>query len=41
MAGLSTRGVNRIVQGASHYIHRDKPQVFLDAVFVVVDAARR
>lgn len=41
MAGLSTRGVNRIVEGASHYVHRDKPQVFLDAVFEVVDAARR
>jgi len=41
MTGLSTRGVNRTIEGATHYIHRDKPQVFLDAVFEVVDAARR
>ena len=41
MTGLSTKGVNRIVEGASHYVHRDKPQVFLDTVFEVVDAARR
>lgn len=40
MAGLSTKGVNRIVDGASHYIHRDKPQVFLDAVSEVLEAVR-
>ena len=40
MAGLSTHGVNRTIEGATHYIHRDKPQVFLDTVFEVVDAAR-
>jgi len=41
MAGLSTRGVNRTIEGATHYVHRDKPQVFLDTVFEVLDAVRR
>jgi len=40
MAGLSTHGVNRTIEGATHYVHRDRPQVFLDTVFEVVDAAR-
>ncbi|HEY8004855.1 MAG TPA: alpha/beta hydrolase, partial [Phenylobacterium sp.] len=41
IAGLSTRGVNRTVEGSSHYIHQIKPQVVIDAVFEVLDAARR
>lgn len=40
MAGLSSRGVNRVVEGSSHYIQREKPQVVIDAVAEVVDAAR-
>jgi len=40
MAGLSTRGVNRIVEGSGHHIQSDKPQVVIDAVSEVVDAAR-
>jgi pimeloyl-ACP methyl ester carboxylesterase len=40
MAGLSTHGVNRIVEGSSHYIQREKPQVVIDAVAEVVDAVR-
>ncbi len=41
MAGLSTRGVNRSVDGATHYVHQLKPQVAIDAVFEVLDAVRR
>ncbi|WP_372785818.1 alpha/beta fold hydrolase [Phenylobacterium sp.] len=41
MAGLSSRGVNRIVEGSGHYIHQERPQVVVDAVFEVLDAARR
>ena len=40
MAMLSTRGVNRTVEGSTHYIHQLKPQVVIDAVAEVVDAAR-
>lgn len=40
VAALSTRGENRPVAGASHYIHRDKPQAVIDAVAEVVAAAR-
>jgi pimeloyl-ACP methyl ester carboxylesterase len=40
MAGLSTKGVNRTVEGSSHYIHQIKPQVVIDAVAEVVDAVR-
>jgi pimeloyl-ACP methyl ester carboxylesterase len=39
-AALSTRGVNRVVAGSSHYIHQIKPQVVIDAIDEVVDAAR-
>jgi pimeloyl-ACP methyl ester carboxylesterase len=40
MAGLSSQGVNRTVEGASHYIHQIKPQIVIDAVAEVVDAVR-
>jgi hypothetical protein len=40
MAALSTRGVNRVVYGSSHYIHRIKPQVVIDSIDEVVNAAR-
>jgi pimeloyl-ACP methyl ester carboxylesterase len=40
MAALSSRGVNRIVDGSGHYIHQEKPQVVIDAVSEVVDAVR-
>jgi len=41
IAALSTRGVNRRVEGAGHYIQIQKPQVVIDAVAEVVAAARR
>jgi pimeloyl-ACP methyl ester carboxylesterase len=41
MATLSSRGVNRLVPDAPHYIHLLKPQVVIDAVAEVVDAVRR
>jgi pimeloyl-ACP methyl ester carboxylesterase len=40
MATLSSRGVNRVVEGSTHYIHQLKPQVAIDAVAEVVDAVR-
>ena len=40
LANLSTAGSNRVVQGANHYIHVDKPDVVVDAVGEVVAAAR-
>ncbi len=40
MAALSSRGVNRMVDGASHHIQDDRPQVVIDAINEVVDAAR-
>jgi hypothetical protein len=40
LAALSTRGVNRRVPGADHYIQRAKPQVVLDAVAEVVREAQ-
>jgi pimeloyl-ACP methyl ester carboxylesterase len=40
MATLSSRGVNRTVEGAGHGIQRDKPQIVIDAVAEVVDAVR-
>jgi pimeloyl-ACP methyl ester carboxylesterase len=39
-AALSARGVNRIVPGSAHVIQWDKPQVVIDSVTEVVDAAR-
>lgn len=41
MATLSSRGVNRIVEGSGHYIHQEKPQAVIDAVVEVVDAVRK
>jgi pimeloyl-ACP methyl ester carboxylesterase len=41
MAGLSRRGVNHVVPDVTHYIHQQKPQVVVDAVLEVVEAARR
>lgn len=40
IAALSSRGSNRIVDGAGHYIHQDKPQAVVDAVAEVVRQAR-
>jgi pimeloyl-ACP methyl ester carboxylesterase len=40
LAALSTRGVNRQVPGANHYIQRSKPQAVIDAVAEVVREAR-
>lgn len=41
MAGLSSRGLNRIVPNSTHYIHQDQPNAVIDAVGEVVDAVRR
>ena len=41
IATLSSRGVNRTVEGSSHYIQQIKPQVVIDAVFEVLDAVKR
>jgi pimeloyl-ACP methyl ester carboxylesterase len=41
LAALSSRGVNRVVPDASHYIQKDKPQVVVNAVREVLAAARR
>ncbi len=40
MAALSTRGENRIVAGAGHYIQHEKPAVVVAAVQEVVEAVR-
>jgi pimeloyl-ACP methyl ester carboxylesterase len=40
MATLSSRGVNRAVEGSGHGIQREKPQAVIDAVAEVVDAVR-
>ena len=40
IAALSTKGVNRLVEGSGHYIQKQKPQVVIDAVAEVVDAVR-
>jgi pimeloyl-ACP methyl ester carboxylesterase len=39
-AALSTASEHQVVEGASHYIQRDKPQVVIDAVNGVVAKAR-
>lgn len=41
VAALSARGVNRTVEGASHYIQRDRPEAVISAVNEVVEAARK
>ena len=41
LAALSSRGENRIVAGASHSIQRRRPEVVIEAVREVVEAARR
>jgi pimeloyl-ACP methyl ester carboxylesterase len=40
VASLSTRGVNRPVQDAGHYIQLDQPQAVVDAVAEVVNEVR-
>ena len=40
VAGLSTKGVNRTIDGAHHYIHGDRPEAVIAAVNEVVRAAR-
>jgi pimeloyl-ACP methyl ester carboxylesterase len=41
LAKLSTAASNRVVKGANHFIHVDKPDVVVDAVTEVVASARR
>ena len=40
IAALSSRGANTIVPGARHYVQVDRPQAVVDAVRLVVEAAR-
>ncbi len=40
MAALSSRGVNRLVEGSGHSIQREQPQVVIDAVDEVVRMVR-
>ncbi len=40
IAALSSKGVNRTIEGSGHYIQMQKPQIVVDAVFEVVDAVR-
>jgi hypothetical protein len=40
LARLSTRGVDRAVPGADHFIPQNHPQVVIDAIDEVVDEAR-
>ena len=40
MAALSSRGENRVVDGASHYIQIDRPEVVIDAVLEVLATVR-
>jgi pimeloyl-ACP methyl ester carboxylesterase len=40
LAGLSTNSDHRIVEGAGHYIHEDRPEVVVTAVRDVVTAVR-
>ena len=41
IAALSTRGVNRPIADATHYIQYDQPQAVIDAVNEVIAAARK
>ena len=40
LATLSENGTHIIVEDSGHYIHNDQPEVFIDAVQEVVEAAR-
>jgi pimeloyl-ACP methyl ester carboxylesterase len=40
IAAMSSRGVNTIVPGARHYVQIDRPEAVVDAVRLVVEAAR-
>jgi pimeloyl-ACP methyl ester carboxylesterase len=40
MTALSTAGQHRTIEGAGHFIQRDKPQAVIDAVNDVVKAVR-
>jgi pimeloyl-ACP methyl ester carboxylesterase len=40
IAALSTRGKQRVVPGAGHVIHADKPQAVVDAVLEVLNEAK-
>lgn len=40
LASLSSRGVNRLVPDATHYIQNDQPQAVIEAISEVVAAAR-
>lgn len=37
IAASSTRGVNRVVPGAGHYIQLEKPDTVIGAVYQVLD----
>jgi hypothetical protein len=39
-AALSTRGRQRVVPGAGHVIHADKPEAVVDAVLEVLDQVK-
>lgn len=36
IAALSTRGTQRVVPGAGHVIHADKPEAVIDAILEVL-----
>lgn len=40
VAALSTRGVNRVVQDATHYIQTDRPDIVIATILEVVKTAR-
>src|SRR5690606_4214252 len=40
LAGLSTNSDHRIVEGAAHYVHQDRPEAVVAAIRDVVTAAR-
>lgn len=40
IAALSTRGVNRPVSDAAHYIHHEKPEAVIEAIEAVIAEAR-
>ena len=41
LAALSARGVHRVVEGAGHYIQKDRPDVVIDAIRRVIEDSRR
>jgi len=41
LATLSTNSIHRVVEGSSHYIHRDSPDAVVEAIGEVVESIRR